>query len=1076
MVSRADRSEPVMLSGSGQIAALRNLADPAVEAGQAFIQAARARGFTLDPGTLSGLFAASVTAWACTEFRSQVISGMPMTALDGDQPADSTATEWFLKNRSRMMGRIERSLNVWGRVYLLKLRNGFGYPTALRWLNNQDVQEADVDPITGAVRSYAVVGQRRPVPRGNMIDFSLFNPDDDLDGISPLEVAMRQITGDRALVTYAGAFFMNSARPDGILSFEGELDPKKEQEYADRWRKAFRGAANAFKTFFFSGRAKWTYTPIQPAPVDLAMPDFKALTRSDICIAFNVPPALIGIGNGSDPLSAQGTVKSLMDQFIEQVALPRVEFIAEQLQVQWLSEFDKTGRSLHLAPDREKIQASSRASADRSTMATGNVSGGIWSVNEAREFTGKPKRDGVIDFDPQRPDRAWQSGVITRNEYRKAIGLDELDTDGFIYDLDPRAKGTPPPTPGGFISSGPFIMSPGRGPELFQPLTMPAQLPAPSADTRGLPPLTQDQAKGIVDAMVAEIKAQIASMETTPAEASTPTIPPAPDDLFEETIALAPVDIPIETVTFTATVTQPIPPPPPILDQVELDPPMCYPVYTILDFANEPQLIALQAQLRAQWSGIEWTAPEDLHLTLVYATAPHACIDAMLSVLPKSINAMTVQSDVVEVWENGDSRPIVLRLALDKRLTALQQSIAAAWTAFEDCDLSDYSDPGAWQPHITLGYLAAETPSLGTFVPPTLTLTSAVLECSTETVTGDYPPLYITRSLEAVAAQLKELEQWREVVRKRGTNAAFVPQFLPEDVATYVRTNLDGFWNPTMVFGAARQWVREGQYPGEQGAEAADARDYWRAFDELEATLGTDWLRYMEQVSPAAFASLTENLHAEYRGGFDQHAPTLLSGWAGTAEAPGPLAKLLMAGTAAGQNALLREVAADPSKPRALTIEANWTLTPDQAVEFARKYGFELIRRLNETTYDDVRAVIQQALAEGWTKDQIAEALRKVLIADGTTPPARIEYRSQLIAQTEALRAFNEGAFKRWDDAGVKQATWQTVRDGRVCEVCRGLHGQVAPISVGWRSAVTHQTYTTSAHPGDRCFRRPVVT
>jgi hypothetical protein len=91
--------------------------------------------------------------------------------------------------------------------------------------------------------------------------------------------------------------------------------------------------------------------------------------------------------------------------------------------------------------------------------------------------------------------------------------------------------------------------------------------------------------------------------------------------------------------------------------------------------------------------------------------------------------------------------------------------------------------------------------------------------------------------------------------------------------------------------------------------------------------------------------------------------------------------------------------------------------------------------------------------------------------------------RAELIAQTEAIRVFNEGAFERWTQVGVTRAVWQTVRDSFVCPVCRRLHGTVAEIETGWthpggtgdEARYEGQTYRDSAHPGCRCFRRPLV-
>ena len=121
---------------------------------------------------------------------------------------------------------------------------------------------------------------------------------------------------------------------------------------------------------------------------------------------------------------------------------------------------------------------------------------------------------------------------------------------------------------------------------------------------------------------------------------------------------------------------------------------------------------------------------------------------------------------------------------------------------------------------------------------------------------------------------------------------------------------------------------------------------------------------------------------------------------------------------------------------------------------------------IDATTVASVRDTITQGIEQGLSLDDITAQLTSVF-GD--------ENRARLIAQTEGLRAYNNGAFARWQAAGVTQAKWATVNDGHICPACRRLNGTIGDIATGWTDPDTGAVYRDSAHPGCRCFRVPIL-
>jgi SPP1 gp7 family putative phage head morphogenesis protein len=134
------------------------------------------------------------------------------------------------------------------------------------------------------------------------------------------------------------------------------------------------------------------------------------------------------------------------------------------------------------------------------------------------------------------------------------------------------------------------------------------------------------------------------------------------------------------------------------------------------------------------------------------------------------------------------------------------------------------------------------------------------------------------------------------------------------------------------------------------------------------------------------------------------------------------------------------------------------------AAQWASRYSYDLIRGMNQTT----QAQMQIAVDE-WFKDQTSlGALRKQL------EPTFGAKRAKLIAQTETTRAAYEGSKEGYQESGViSEVEWVCVNDEKVCPICGedGLNGKRAPLGGEFPDG----TDGPPAHPGCRCFVRPVV-
>ncbi|MCK5645095.1 MAG: hypothetical protein KAJ19_30120 [Gammaproteobacteria bacterium] len=129
------------------------------------------------------------------------------------------------------------------------------------------------------------------------------------------------------------------------------------------------------------------------------------------------------------------------------------------------------------------------------------------------------------------------------------------------------------------------------------------------------------------------------------------------------------------------------------------------------------------------------------------------------------------------------------------------------------------------------------------------------------------------------------------------------------------------------------------------------------------------------------------------------------------------------------------------AQTEALGLMLDWTLPNAEAVEWARRYSYKLIKGINATTKTGMQRVLSSWLdTPGSAMGDLFGALDE-MFAFGQS-------RAQMIGVTEVTRAYFEGnqaAARATEAEGLVKwkKTWQTNNDALVCVVlCAPLHGK----------------------------------
>lgn len=187
---------------------------------------------------------------------------------------------------------------IHGNVYVLKVRDGRGIVVEMFVLDPTRVQplisdEGEVyyqlsqDNISG-LRSDVTVPAREIIhDRINC----LFHP---LVGVSPIFASGLAASQGLNIQKNSSAFFANNARPAGILSAPGEIDPETAERLKAHWEQNYTGEQGVGKVAVLGSSMK--FEGMTMTAVDAQTIEQLKWSAQTVCSTYHVPPYKIGVG------------------------------------------------------------------------------------------------------------------------------------------------------------------------------------------------------------------------------------------------------------------------------------------------------------------------------------------------------------------------------------------------------------------------------------------------------------------------------------------------------------------------------------------------------------------------------------------------------------------------------------------------------------------------------------------------------------------------------------------------------------------------------------------------------------
>jgi len=240
--------------------------------------------------------------------------------------------------------------------------------------------------------TYKVGGRQQeygvePGPAPWLRHIKTFNPLNDWYGLSPIEAGAYAIDQHNEASAWIKSLLQNSARPSGAIKYNDGAGGSLTEEQFNRLKAgledAHQGARNAGRPMLLEGSLDWV--PMGLSPVDMAILETKYSAARDVCLAFGVPPQLLGIPGDNTYSNYQEARLA----FWEDTVIPLISMFSGDWN-SWLAGPE----DIELKPDYDQIPA---IVDKRAVLWKSLQDADFLSVNEKREAAGYGAVNGGND-------------------------------------------------------------------------------------------------------------------------------------------------------------------------------------------------------------------------------------------------------------------------------------------------------------------------------------------------------------------------------------------------------------------------------------------------------------------------------------------------------------------------------------------------------------------------------------------------------------------------------------------------------------------------------------------------------
>ncbi|HTS05685.1 MAG TPA: phage portal protein [Candidatus Eisenbacteria bacterium] len=134
-------------------------------------------------------------------------------------------------------------------------------------------------------------GEQVPLTLDQVIQIKYPNPGDPYRGRGPVQTILSDVDAARYSAEWNRNFFINGARPGGIITVDHRMSDEEFRSFTNRWRMQHQGVANAHRVAILEN-AQWQDTNF--SMTDMQFVELRNLPRELIREAFAFPKPMLG--------------------------------------------------------------------------------------------------------------------------------------------------------------------------------------------------------------------------------------------------------------------------------------------------------------------------------------------------------------------------------------------------------------------------------------------------------------------------------------------------------------------------------------------------------------------------------------------------------------------------------------------------------------------------------------------------------------------------------------------------------------------------------------------------------------
>lgn len=307
-------------------------------------------------GEVSNSYSRVGVVFACVRAKAEAFGAMPlMVSTVDDQVIESgPLVELAEQPNPTMTGRSLRRatsahLDLFGRVHWFLLRDSVGRVLEVHPLNPLQMKPV-TDKQTGELHGWEFTAAGRYAGEKKLLSLDEVHTITDPDyedcanpyaGLSPRRAVSHAISQFYKADVANEASLDNGVEPGGAFTMDGTATEGQIASMREQLSARHRGPGNRRNFMILHGGMKWQQ--IAASFSEMEFSELKKLSRTDICAAFGVPPAVVGYYEDSNFAHAEAAERGFWIRTI----LPRAAWLAEEWDHAILDSY-QTDRSLTL--------------------------------------------------------------------------------------------------------------------------------------------------------------------------------------------------------------------------------------------------------------------------------------------------------------------------------------------------------------------------------------------------------------------------------------------------------------------------------------------------------------------------------------------------------------------------------------------------------------------------------------------------------------------------------------------------------------------------------------------------------